>query len=358
VRNLYLPEWLVTPDSNDRPEIIGHRADGRPIWSTAGAVAATVTDWIPVEYDSQVVQRVLTESAVERTAERVIMRSKTKSIPRSAGMTVTAGTTYTDDASVNDEVTLTARRFIARFKIDEDDLADANTRMDVLRTKGLDWAISYADVFDNACLAVTGTENGTTVPFTSLYRTIRTTDSDASYTADDNYLTWDDDLAAIPATPLGTSLYEKLSALFRKVEVGKYWSQADAVVYAHPGWRDALRLVTDAQGRPIFQAGGGMLGGPLMPGNGTPDMVFNTPIVWSRGAKTSPTNTGSPTGNDILIYANRRYLKRGDRSGPETLTDESRAQDDTDDLAVKFRTRRAFKLTHPAAAAVLERITD
>lgn len=314
----------------------------------AGATAADIDDWIPIEYDDEVVQRVRSESVIERYGARVIMGSKTKSIPRSAGITVTTGSTYTDDSSTNDEITLTARRFIARVQVDEDDLADAETRMDVIGTKALDWAISYADTIDNAGLAVSAAENGTTVPFTSVYYTIRSNDSDVSYTADTNYLTWDDDYIAIASTPDGTSLYEKLSALFRKVETGKYWSQADALVIAHPGWRDALRVCLDAQGRPIFIAGTA----------GTPDTIFNTEIAWSRGCRVSAAPTDSPTGNDLLIYCNRRFLKRGDRSGPETLTDTARAQDDSDDYAVKFRVRRGFKLAHPAAAAVLERITD
>jgi hypothetical protein len=360
VNKTALPEWVIgLDDSHEGPQyrpgtIVGFRKDGTPLYMVAGGAAATVTDWIPIEYDSEVIQRVLMESAIERFGSRVPMRSKTKSIPRSAGITVTAGTTYSDDTSTNDEVTITARRFIARFKIDEDDLADASTRMDVIRTKGIDWAISYADVFDNACLAVTGAENGTTVPFTSVYRSLRSTNSDTSYTADDNYLSWDDDLINIPASPLGTSLYEKLSALFKKVETGKYWSPADMLVIAHPGWRDALRLCLDTQGRPIFQPGVGF----GLPGNGTPDVLFNTPIVWTRGAKTSPTNTGSPAGNDLLFFANARFLKRGDRSGPETLTDDARAQDDTDDYAIKFRTRRGFVVAHEKAMSVLERITD
>lgn len=355
-----LPEWLVGPDegfdgfSAPPGAIIGFRKDGRPIYQVAGGAAATVTDWIPIEYDSEVVQRVLMESVVERFGNRVPMRSKTKSIPRSAGITVSAGTTYTDDTSTNDEVTITARRFIARFKIDEDDLADASTRMDVIRTKGVDWAISYADTFDNACLAATGAENGTTIPFTSLYRALRSTNADTSYTADDNYTTWDDDLISLPTTPAGTSLYEKLSYMFKKVETGKYWSPADSLVIAHPGWRDALRLCVDAQGRPIFQPGMGM----GLPGNGTPDLLFNVPIAWSRGARTHPTMSGSPTGNDLIFFVNARFLKRGDRSGPETLTDDARAQDDTDDYAIKFRTRRGFVITHEKAASVVERITD
>lgn len=345
--------WDVQPDRDDfAPQLIGFAQDGTPVWRLGGSAPITITSWIPIEYSSDVVTRVRTESAVEAIARRVAMGSKTKSIPRSAGVTVTAGTTYTDDASTNDEVVLTARRFIARVQIDEDDLADASTRMDVIGTKALDWAISYADVFDNACLAVTGTENGTTVPFTSAYKRLRTTNANTGYTADDNYTTWDDDLISVPTTPAGTSLYEKLSYIFKKVETGKYWSQPDMRVIAAPGWRDALRMCVDAQGRPIFTSGGGL------PGNGTPDTLFQTPITWSRGCKTSPTNTGSPAGNDLLFFVNSRYLARGDRSGPETLTDQARAQDDSDNYAIKFRTRRAFQLTHENAASVLERITD
>ncbi len=344
--NMYLPEWLTEPDYDPTPVLVGCRADGTPVYQFSGAAAATIDDWIPIEYDSDVVQRVMLDSAVERYGNPTPMRTKTKSVPRSAGLTVSVGSTYTDDTSTNDEVTLTARRFIARFKVDEDDLADAETRMDVIATKGMDWAISYADTFDNACLAVTGTENGSTVPFTSVYKRLRTTNTDTSYTQDANYLTWDDDNITIPITGGGNSLYEKLSTTLKKVETGKYWSLADSLVIAHPGWRDALRMCLDGQGRPIFIQGTA----------GTPDTLFNIEIAWSRGARTSATVSGSPAGNDLLFFGNRRFLKRGDRSGPETLTDDPRAQDDTDDFAIKFRARRGFQLLHEAAFAVLERV--
>lgn len=331
------------------PLQIGVRADGRPIHLAAGGSAVSIADWIPIEYDSNVIQRVRTDSAIERYGRKVVMRSKTKSIPRSAGITVTTGSTYSDDASANDEVTLTARRFIARVQIDEDDLEDASVTVDVIETKGEDWAISYADTFDNACLGVSGGADGTAnYPFASVYYHLRNNDTDVSYTADTNYLSWDDDVIKIASTPDGTSLYERLSALFKKVETGKYWSQPDMLVIAHPGWREALRNCMDAEGHPIFVSGGG----------DAPDTLFHTPIAWSRGCRVSGTLSGSPTGNDLLVYANRRFLARGDRSGPETRVDDPRAQDDTDNVAVKFRARRAFKLTHPSAAAVLERVSD
>ncbi len=158
-----------------------------------------INDWIPIEWDSEVITRINLESAVERYGRPHPMRSSTKRVLRSGGLTVTAGTSYTTDASTNDYITLTARRLMAQFIVDEDDLADADSVVDTLSVKGMDWAISYADSFDNACLAVSAAENGTTVPFTSLYKALRTTNSATSYTADDNYLTWDDDLTSIAA---------------------------------------------------------------------------------------------------------------------------------------------------------------
>lgn len=307
-----------------------------------------IDNWIPIEWDSEVIGRVLMDSAIERYARPHTMTSATKRILRSGGLTVSAGTTYTADTNANDYITLQARRFLAQFVVDEDDLSDADSVVDTIQTKGMDWAVSYADTFDNACLAVSGAENGTTVPFTSLYKALRTTNSATSYTADANYATWDDDLIAIPATPLGTSLYEKLSTTFKKVETGKFWSLADSLVIAAPGWRDALRLCTDAQGRPIFLQGTA----------GTPDTLFDVPIAWSRGCKVSATNSGSPSGNDLLFFGNRQYLKRGDRTQPQSLVDQARAQDSTDDTAVKFRVRKAFGVGNENAWAALERITD
>lgn len=313
-------------------------------------MAATdiIDSWIPIEWDSEVIQRVQRESAIEALGYRVPMSSATKRILRSAGLTVTAGTTYTDDTSTNDYITLTARRLIAKFTVDEDDLSDADTVVNTIRIKGMDWAISYADSFDNACIGATGAENGSTVPFTSAYKALRTSNTATDYTADDNYLTWDDDNISFPASGGGVSLYEKLSAAFKKVETGQFWSQADQFVIAAPGWRDALRLCTDGQGRPIFQPAQGS----------TPDTLFGAPISWSRGAKTSPVMAGAPGGNDLLLFGNRSYLKKGERSQPESLVDQARAQDNTDDTAVKFRVRRAFALAHEKAFSIVERLTD
>lgn len=301
--------------------------------------------WQPIEFDSNVVARVLRDSAVERVGSRVDMNAGVRRVMRSAGLTVTAGTSYSADASTLDYITLTAARFIAQVVVDEDDLADSNSFMNVVEQRGSEWASSYADVFDNACLAVTGG----TAPFESVYKNLRTTQSGLGYTADDNYLTWDDDLVAIASPAVGTSFYEKASATLEKVERGTHWALADSVVIAHPGYRSVMRTATDNQGQPIFVQGLA----------GTPDTLFGIEIAWSRGAKTSVANSGNPTGNDLLVFCgNRNLLKVGVRSGPEVMFDAARAQDSVDDAAIKFRSRRAFAVGHPAGFAVLERISD
>src|SRR2546422_5372983 len=128
-----------------------------PVYQIAGAASTDIIDpWIPIEWDSDVITRVLMDSAVERYGRAHPMRTATKRVLRSGGLTVSAGTTYTPDASTNDYITLTARRFLAQFVVDEDDLADADSIIDTIKTKGMDWAVSYADSFDNACLAVSG----------------------------------------------------------------------------------------------------------------------------------------------------------------------------------------------------------
>jgi hypothetical protein len=50
----------------------------------AGATAADIDDWIPLEYDDEVVQRVRSDSVIERYGARVIMGSKTKTMESAA----------------------------------------------------------------------------------------------------------------------------------------------------------------------------------------------------------------------------------------------------------------------------------
>lgn len=347
-------------------KLLGFDKSNHPIYSVVGGAVTdlNISSWIPIEYSPDAIQRVKSESAIEAVGSRYVMNSKTKSIPRSAGTKSHVGTTYYDDDSTADEVVITARRFNGRFSIDEDDLADANSRMNVRQTKASDWASSYADLFDNSCLGVSADQNltidGTTknyiAPFKSAYYVLRnTTDANLSYTADDNYLTWDDDLTT---TTSAGNLYDKLSQALGKLESGKYWSKSDTVCIAAPGWREQVRNLKDAQGQPIFVDNRNAQGG------NTPDMLMGVPVYWSRGCKVAAKAVDEPTGADLLYFVNKRYLARGDRvsesgtTAPESSFAFARPQDDTDDASMKFRVRRGFALTHPRAAVVIQRVTD
>lgn len=301
----------------------------------------TFEDWIPEEWDSNVVQRVQQISVVESEARPYPMATDTRHIPRSAGVEVggvAKGSAYGEDESVNDDVLLVAKKSGRAIRIADEDLQDSNVA--ILEQKRTDWATSWAKYLDNATLAVTAAESGVTVPYTSVYKAIRTTNADTSYTADDNYV----------ASATGSALtYNNLSAVLAKVEGGDYWEESMTLVIAHPAFKERLRNIKDDQGQPIFvrgQAGD----------RGTPDTLFGHRIRYSLGAKTSAVATSSPTGNPLLIVVNRDFLAIGKRSGPESRVagPDSGAAFLTDEALLKMRARRAFVLTHEKAAAVLE----
>jgi HK97 family phage major capsid protein len=307
-------------------------------------VAAIELDkWIPIEWDSEVIQRVLKASAVEANASTTPMSTATKRVLRAGDFNVTSGgstATYTDDESDLDYVTLTAKRFMGRTILNEDDLHDAESIVDVVGQRALDYAVSYATTLDNACLAVTAAP-GANVPFTSVYKAVRTSGTvdtpEAGYTADDHYLNWNGQ---------ASGAYDKFSDLLSLVETTDYWDETNAVLIAHPSFRDAMRRTKDDNGQPIFVQGTA----------GTPDTLFGVPIAWSRGAKTSATNTRAPEGNPLMIFVgDKRLMKLGVRSGPESQVTASDAHDASDQTALKLRSRRAFAVGNVYGFAVLER---
>jgi HK97 family phage major capsid protein len=289
-----------------------------------GSPNSTYLDnWIPIEWDSEIIMRVLKASAVEALAQRHTMATSAR-----------------DDSDL-DYVTLTARRFMGQSVLDEDDVADADMIVDTIAARAADWGVSYATALDNACFGVTATENGTTAPFTSIYKAIKTTDSAVGYTADDHYVNYN-------GTASGA--YDAFSEALNLVEVTDYWDENSAYLIAHPAFRDVLRRTKDDNGTPIFVQGQGG-------DSGQPDTLFGVPIFWSRGAKTSAAVTSSPEGNPLLIFVgNRDLMKLGVRSGPESRFDMSSAQDTVDEMAVKFRSRRGFQLGHVKAFSVLEKV--
>jgi HK97 family phage major capsid protein len=299
--------------------------------------------WIPEEWGGSVITKIRATSAVESYARREPMGSDVKHVPRSGGMSfvgaVPISTAYTEDGATNDVVTLTARKLGKVLRVAEEELRDTAQVANIIQTKQLDWARSYAVGFDNATLAVTASSaNTTTVPYVSLYAAL------TAYNSASN------------VTQAGTGLgYTDLSNTFAKVEQSNFWSDGEMVVIAHPGYRQVLRNILDSSNRPIFNessagfAGGGQ-GGPV-------DTLFGMPIAWSLGAKTSAVSTDTPTGHPLLFIGNRNYIILGDRSGPEYMLAgaDSGPAFLTDEALLKVRIRRGFVTGQEAAWSVLEK---
>lgn len=299
-------------------------------------------DWIPEEWSGPVIMRVNQTSAVEALARREPMATDAKNVLRSAGVEVAAvakGVAYGEDASANDDVTLTARKFGRAIRIADEDMKDTSGVVNIIQTKQVDWATSYAKFIDNATLATSAAGNGTTVPFNSLYYALTQTNSDTGYTANAN----------LTQTGSASVTYDNLSEALGDYEEGDFFDESFTRVIAHPYFRRALRGIKDDQGMPIFVAGQGG-------DSGTPDTVFGSPITWSRGCRLAATATSNPTGNPIMVFGNMEYLILGIRSGPESMT----AGADTgvgfltDDAILKMRARRGFAVGHEKAFSVLE----
>lgn len=308
----------------------------------------TFEDWIPEEWQGPVITQVAAMSAVEGLARSVPMGTDTKHIPRSAGLAfagaVAKGAAYGEATGTNDEILLTARKFGQVVRIADEDIKDTSGLVDLVSTKQSEWARGHAIGFDNACLAVTAAENGGTIPFTSLYKALRTTNAATGYTADDNHI-----LSAVGATnPPPT--YDDYNSLFALVEQGDFWADGSMVVIAHPFFRQGLRGLKDSAGNPIFLENQSQATG------GTTDILFGAPMRWSLGAKTHATATSAPTGNPLMFVGNRDYLVKGDRSGPEYMLAgaDSGAAFLTDEALLKMRIRRGFAVAHEKAWAVLE----
>lgn len=315
--------------------------DGLPVYPMHGAAINNVDDWIPEEWGGAVIQKIQRTSAVEALARHESMGTDTKHVPRSAGMDIHhigKGGLYGEDANLNDQVLLTARKLGQGIALAEEDMADTAKFVSILETKQLDWATSYAKAFDNATLGVTGAESNVPAddrPFTSLYRSLATTQSSLGYTANDN----------ITLSGSGGVTYDHVNLLFNDYENGDYFDEGETVVIASPHFRKVLRGIKDSQGTPIFVRG---QGGDA----GTPDTVFNVPVRWSQGCRLSAAMTHAPTGRPFMVVGNAKFLIVGDRSGPESVPIPANISK-ADEAFLKMRARRGFAVGHPKALALL-----
>lgn len=341
-----MKQYLADPFWTE-PVILGYLPDGTAIYQAVGADINDVDDWIPEEWGGAVITRVMKTSVVEGEARHEPMGTDTKHVPREAGVDIHhigKGGAYGEDANLNDTVLLTARKLGQGIAIAEEDMADTARFVNVVETKQVSWANSYAKAFDNATLGVTGAESNTPSddrPFTSLYRTLRTsyqTDPDLNYTADQNW--------TLAASGSNEDLYSDLNNVFSDYEDGDYFDEAETIVIASPYFRKVLRGVKDDQNQPIFVRG---QGGDA----GTPDTLFGVRIRWTQGARTSAAMTHTPSGRPLLFVGNRQFLIVGDRSGPESIPIPANISRE-DEAFLKMRARRGFAVGHPKAWAVLE----
>lgn len=318
-------------------DVVGIRANGEAIYFVSGGAADNFDQWIPEEMDSAVIQRVNQVSAVMAWGRHTPMGSATKKVPRSSGMevkTLNKSGQYTASNDENDDVLLTARKHTGLLTVAEEDLNDSAA--DIIAAKEIDWATSYGKYFDNATLAVSAAENSPTIPYTSVYKALKTTNATTGYTANDNI---------IGTVTAGAVEYDELSEALGRYEEGDYFDETLSVVIAHPTFRKQLRQIKDDQGQPIFVRG---QGGDA----GTPDTVFDLPVKWSNGCRVSAVATQAPTGAPIMVFANKDFLIIGDRANVETQPIPA-AISTTDEANVKIRDRKGFAIGHEKAFAIL-----
>ena len=308
----------------------------------------TMEAWLREEQGSSVIRRLNQTSAAETRFRPVPMSGNVKTEPRMVDMGVAViakGGTYGEDEGANDEVTLTARKFGRALRVAEEDIDD--NIADVLTAKKEGWVTSFGIALDNATMGVTAAENGTTIPFTSIYRALGQNNAATGYTANAHKL-----------ATAGLLTYDDLSDLASLVEGGTYFDESRAAFIAHPRVKGLVRKIKDSQGQPIFTPS---------PRQGDPDTLFGYPVAWSNGAVTSATATAGQAvdiaggaagdaGNALIVFANTDFLLLGKRSGPESVVIDGRdgLSALTDETILKVRARRAFVVAHEFAVAVLE----
>jgi HK97 family phage major capsid protein len=272
--------------------------------------------WIPVQQESEALTRDVEVSAVEAAARRIVMSTEVASVPRFVANGVDVVAEHAEiplkDATL-DDVTLKAFKFADRFAISVEDREDAI--VSAIDAYKREWLSNFAITLDNAALGVTGTGG----PFESVYRTVG---------------------AGNRLSTGGALTYEDLVGVIGDMEGNR---KGGLVIIAHPKFKMALRNLKDSNGDRVVTD-------PF--GAGVPT-VFGHEVRFSYGAATSATYTDNPTGNPLLVVANKNSLILGVRSGPESQLSEH-AQWNTDNVELKMRARRGFVLASADSARVVE----
>lgn len=274
--------------------------------------------WIPVQNLTDVLTLDVQESAVEAVARKVNMTSDLASVPRFAsnGVDVVAeGAPIPLKDATLDEVILKAHKWADRFANSSEDREDAI--LDSFAAYASDWTSNFHVALDNAALGVTGTGG----PFESVYRTVG---------------------AGNRTSTAGALTYDHLVEVFGELETNR---KGGLVAIAHPSLKMTLRSLKDSDGNFVVDPDNRL-------GAGVPT-IFGHELKFSFGARTSAAYTDNPTGNPLLVVANKSNMILGVRSGPEAKVSEHE-QWVNDNIELKMRARRAFVLADADAARVVE----
>jgi hypothetical protein len=334
---------------------------------------ATFTNWIPVEYGAQVIQKVTQHSAIEAYGQNVFMTSASRYISRDGGVTaalVQKGATYLaagqGDLGLNNAVLLTAGKWGTEIDIAEEDIMDSLA--DIINSKSNAIGTALAKVYDNASIGVTAAPGASNASTTSVWYGLTNSDANTGYIAGAN-------LIVTGAGTKGIPTYTQISTALSFVEQGDYFNEEDMICVAHPFFRNAFRTILDSQNRPIFnESSAGFPGG----GQGaTPDLLFRIPVFWSLGAVVTAAPTSAlpangysgasascPTGtagNRLMFFCNRLYLLAGKRTtNPNNPAATPEFQivppmySGTDTTILRGRMRRAFSMGQEAAFGMIE----
>lgn len=307
------------------------------------------TGWLIEDKDSTVVKAYTHTSAWEKVARPITMTANVVEIPRIEDMDVDVipkGGAYGEETSDADVISIRARKFGKALRIAEEDVEDKKLA-DYLALKKASAGSSFAKKFDNAAIGVNAVENGTTVPFTSLYKALTTADATTGYTANANHR----------GALVAAFTYDALNELISLAEDSDYYDESQVSIVAHPTFRRLLRGLKDTQGRPLFL--NDVVGGRSV------NTILGLPIEWSNGAKVSATaqtkvaGTGGAkgtTGNPLLAVVNKAAAIVGNRKPFESVVIPGRDGTSalTDEDILKVRARKAAGVTMPQAHAVFE----
>lgn len=314
------------------------------------------TGWLVEDKDSTVVKAYAHTSAWEKVARPIAMTANVVEIPRIEDMDIEVipkGGAYGEETSDADVISIRARKFGKALRIAEEDVEDRKLA-DYLALKKASAGSSFAKKFDNAAIGTSAAENGTTVPFTSLYRALTTADATTGYAADANHRS-----STVAAFAAAGAAYDTLNELVSLAEESPYYDETQVGIVASPYFRRILRGVKDGQGRPLFLT-------DFVDGRRV-DQIFGLPIYWSAGARVTATATTNPAGalglkgaagNPLIAIVNKAAAIVGNRKPFESVVIPGRDGTSalTDEDILKVRARKAAGVTIPGAHAVYEQL--